>query len=279
MKVKAYAKINLFLDILHKRQDGYHELDMIMQSVTLYDTLHIKKIKSGIIIKCNKPLIPLDQANTVYKAAELFLTEQQLNIGVSIRIDKKIPVEAGLAGGSTDAAATLVALNRMFETKLSEKQLRHMALKVGSDVPFCIEGGTKRAKGRGELLEKVSPLPKSYFVIIKPHASVSTKYAYSLFDRTKKNINIARIIKAIESKDISHIGKNLYNEFEDYIIPYNYEIRKAKEFLDSFDNEGCLMTGSGSAIYSLHSSLKQAKEVYTIAKKKYKDCFLCQSKN
>lgn len=279
MKVKAYAKINLFLDILHKRQDGYHELDMIMQTVSLHDVLHIKKTKKGISLKCNNPMIPVDQTNTVYKAAELFINQNHLDSGVSIKIDKRIPSEAGLAGGSTDAAATLVALNQLFETKLSEKQLRHMALLIGSDVPFCIEGGTKRAKGRGEMLEKIPMLPKTYIVIIKPHANVSTKYAYSLFDNKKKNINIARMVKAIESQDIRTIGKNLYNEFEDYILPLNYEIRKAKEYLCSFKNDGCMMTGSGAAIYSLHSSQAQAKEVYKKAKKIYRDCFLCQSKN
>lgn len=279
MKIKAYAKINLFLDILYKRKDNFHELDMIMQSISLYDTLNIKKVKEGIHIKCNDKSIPTDEKNIAYKAAQLFLEEFNIKSGINITIKKRIPVEGGLGGGSSDAAATLVALNKIFEIKVDNKHLRKLAQKIGSDIPFCIEGGTKRAKGRGEIIINIKPLTKTHIVLIKPNANISTPYAYSLYNHNVKNKNINKLIRAIESNGFNNIKKQLYNEFEEYILPINYEIKKAKELLSSYDNEGCLMTGSGSVVYALYKNKKQAKKIYNIVSKHYKDSFLCHSQN
>jgi len=279
LKVKAYAKINLFLDILYKRNDNFHELDMIMQSISLHDTLYIKKVKEGIHIKCNDTRIPTDNRNIVYKVAQLFLEQFNIKSGVAITIKKRIPIESGLGGGSSDGAATLNALNKIFEINTDNKHLRKLAQKIGSDIPFCIEGGTKRAKGRGEIIINITPLLKTYIVLIKPNANISTPYAYSLYNHNIKNKNINKIIKAIELQNLNNIKQYLYNEFEEYILPINYEIRKAKELLNSYDNDGCLMTGSGSVVYALYKNPKQAKKIYNIVSKYYKKSFLCHSQN
>jgi 4-diphosphocytidyl-2-C-methyl-D-erythritol kinase len=252
---------------------------MVMQSIDLHDVIKIKKKKEGITLTCSNKLIPLDERNIVYKAAQLFLTTYNIKSGVSIHIKKNIPVEAGLAGGSTDGAATLVLLNDLFQINDSIKHLRHLSGKIGSDVPFCIEGGTKHVKGRGEILIDIDPLSLTYMVLIKPNANVSTKYAYSLYNHENKNRNIGKIIRAIKDQNNALIGSYLYNEFEEYILPINYEIRKAKEFLAAFNHSGCLMTGSGSAVYALFENQSEAKKAYIKTKKKYPNCFLCHSYN
>ena len=183
ISVEANAKINLTLDILGVRPDGYHEVKMVMQSVGLFDTIHLKKQPEGISLRLDTAELPADETNLAWKAARIFRDVYKIQSGVSISVEKRIPIAAGLAGGSTDAAGVLIGMNRLFETGLSAKALCSLGEKIGSDVPFCIEGGTMLATGRGELLRRLPDLPALSVVLAKPPVSVSTAWAYKTYDR------------------------------------------------------------------------------------------------
>lgn len=279
MKIKAYAKVNLFLDILYKRQDGFHELDMIMQTISLHDDIKLSKQPRGITITCQDSTIPTDEKNITYQSALVFLEKTKIQQGVVIDILKRIPVEAGLGGGSSDGATVLIGLNNLFKTNLSTEQLLDMAITIGSDVPFFIKGGTKRVKGRGEILSPIYALPKTYFVIIKPKINSSTKSAYSLFDQNKININMSHILYGLRNHQINEVGKHLYNEFEEYLFPLYPIIKQTKDFLSQYDSIGCLMSGSGSSVFAMFEHKNQATFVYEQALSKYDNCILCHSHN
>ena len=175
MRLRALAKINLGLDILRKREDGYHEVRMIMQTIQMYDVLEIRRVKKpGISLSVNYPYIPNDERNLVYKAAKLLMDEFQVKSGVDIRLEKFIPVAAGMAGGSSDAAAALVGINRLFKLGLSEKDLMDRAVNIGADVPYCVMRGTALAEGIGEKLTRITPVPDCFVLIGKPGINVST---------------------------------------------------------------------------------------------------------
>src|SRR3989339_441994 len=203
IKLKANAKINLFLDILNKRKDGYHNLKTVFQEVSLSDEIYIEQIEIGIKIVCNDPNIPTDSRNLVYKAADLIKKYSKIDKGIQIKITKGIPVGAGLGGGSSDAASVLKGLNKMWQLKLSKKVLINIAKKIGADVPFFIEGGRCSATGIGDILKPVSVKKKEWYVIVKPCFEISTKYVYSQLTKINKN-----------SKITEH-----YNELENVVIP------------------------------------------------------------
>ena len=185
MKIKAYAKINIALDVVGKREDGYHLLKMIMQTIDLYDVIEITKTSSDIKLKCNKPYVPTDERNLAYKAAKLFKETYNINHGVSINLIKNIPVSAGMAGGSTDAAGVLKLMNRLFDVNADDKELRTLGLKLGADVPYCINGGTALCEGIGEKITPLKPFKDKIVVIVKPPFGVSTKDVYKAFDLSK----------------------------------------------------------------------------------------------
>ena len=182
VKVEANAKINLTLDILGVRPDGFHEVEMVMQSVGLSDQVGLEKQPEGISLWTDASEIPADETNLAWKAAHIFLDVYKIQSGVSIAVEKRIPIAAGLAGGSTDAAGVLIGMNRLFETRLSAKELCELGEKIGSDVPFCIKGGTMLATGRGEILRRLPDLPSLSVVLAKPPVSVSTAWAYKSYD-------------------------------------------------------------------------------------------------
>lgn len=175
MKIKAYAKINIALDVVGKREDGYHLLRMIMQTVDLYDVIEITKSDCNIKLKCNKPYVPTDERNLAYKAAKLFKETYNIKDGVLIDLTKNIPVSAGMAGGSTDAAGVLKLMNRLFNVNASDEELRTLGLKLGADVPYCISGGTALCEGIGEKITQLKPFKDKILVIVKPPFGVSTK--------------------------------------------------------------------------------------------------------
>lgn len=279
MKIKAYAKVNLFLDILYKRQDGFHELDMIMQTINLHDDVILSKKDSGITITCLDNNIPTNEENIAYQAAIAFFKETKIKQGVAINIVKRIPIEAGLGGGSSDGAAVLTGLNKLYETNLTTKQLCDMAISVGSDVPFFIKGGTKRAKGRGEVLSPVYALPKTYFVIIKPTINSSTGSAFKLFDQKIKSVNMSHILYGLNNHQVKEVGKHLYNEFEEYLFPLYPVIKQAKDLLLQHNPIGCLMSGSGSSVFAMFEHKKQATIAYEQALENHDNCILCHSHN
>ena len=219
--LKAYAKINLGLDVLGKREDGYHEVRMIMQTIRLYDKLNMKKLnKDEIIIKTNLAYLPTNENNLVYRAIQMLKEEFNIKQGIYVELQKHIPVAAGLAGGSSDAAAALTGMNRLFQLKLTTTDLMQRAVKLGADVPYCILGGTALSEGIGEVLTPLAPMPKAYILIAKPPINVSTKYVYEnlILDERTNHPDIDGIMEAINSKDLYGVTNRLSNVLESVTI-------------------------------------------------------------
>lgn len=261
--VQAPAKLNLFLDITGKRSDGYHIVNMIMQSVSLYDevTVTVDSGDGAIHISCTDENIPCDETNTAYKAVQQFFDYAEIPLkNVSVKIKKKIPSQAGMAGGSTDAAGVLVALNDMLNTGFSQGELAEIAEHIGADVPFCIYGGTMTANGIGTILTPLPDMPECYIVIVKPDIKISTKEAYEKsdsvgYDQCK---SIEPMIDAICNGNIKAIGKSLYNKFEEVVeVP---EIGEIKNCMKKYGAEGAIMTGSGSAIFGIFEEKSHADD-------------------
>lgn len=253
VNVDAPAKINLFLDIRGKRSDGYHIVSMVMQSISLCDEITVSRTDDGDIkIVCSDENIPLDETNTVYKAVELFFKEtEKENKGIEIKIKKNIPTEAGLGGGSTDAAAVLHALNKLYDTELSRKELAEIGAEIGADVPFCVYGGTMSASGIGTILSPLPDLPECYLVIVKPNIGVCTKDAYEKSDSPEFSAikGMDKITESICEANIKSVAKHLYNKFE--VVMALPEVEKIKQIMLDCGALGATMTGSGSAVFGI----------------------------
>ena len=234
MRLRAFAKINLGLDILRKREDGYHEVRMIMQTIQMYDVLEMKKVKKpGISLSVNYPYIPSDERNLVYKAAKLLMDEFQVKEGVDIRLEKFIPVAAGMAGGSSDAA--MVGINHLFKLGLSEKDLMDRAVNIGADVPYCIMRGTALAEGIGEKLTRIAQVPDCYVLIGKPGIGVSTKTAYESLqlDKIQSHPDIDGMIRDIENGNLLAMTDKMGNVFESGIIGKYPVIGEIKDLMEA----------------------------------------------
>lgn len=260
IKVKAYAKINLMLDIVAKRADGYHDLFMIMQSIGLYDTVTVTRTKSKkITISCNIEDIPLDERNIAYKAAsEFFKLTKIKNEGINIDIIKRIPHAAGLAGGSADGAGVLVALNELTGAELTDDELCNIGVKIGADVPFCIRGGTLLAQGIGDVLNKVKPLKRCFILIAKPDVSVNTAYAYKQFDECNKVHTPDKLgmLCAMQGRDIADISSRMENVFEQFIdVPNKVDI---KSIMRENGALGVCMSGSGPTVFGIFNDKTKA---------------------
>ncbi len=261
IKVKAYAKINLMLDIINKRTDGYHDLFMIMQSIGIYDTVTITENKSRkISITCNIDDIPLDSHNIAYKAAYEFFRQTKIkNKGINIDIVKRIPHAAGLAGGSADGAGVLVALNELCKAGLTDDELCAMGVKIGADIPFCIKGGTLLAQGIGDVLNKVKPLRKCHILIAKPDFSVNTAFAYKQFDENGKVHTPDKfgMLCAMQSRDLTDICSKMENVFEQFIdVPNRVDI---KEIMRNSGASGVCMSGSGPTVFGIFDDKEKAQ--------------------
>ena len=259
--INSYAKINLSLDVLDKRSDGYHNVKMLMQSVGLNDVVSISKAKKDITISSNIKYLPRDSRNIAYKAAELFLSETNINCGLKIHIHKNIPVAAGLAGGSSNTAAVLTALDILFNTNLSESVLSDMGSRLGADVPYCLSGSTMLAEGIGEKLTPVAPLPSLYVVLVKPQISISTPWAYTELDESgiNKHPDTDLLISALDRGDIKQLCSNMYNVFEPVIAQKYPVINYIKNTLISKGALGSIMSGSGPTVFGIFENLKDAK--------------------
>lgn len=256
MKYNAYAKINLGLDVLRKREDGYHEVRMIMQNIGVHDELDFEKVKeSGIWINVNKAPLPTNKNNLIYKAAKLLMDEFGITEGLKVNLTKNIPIAAGLAGGSTDAAATMKAVNDIWKLGLDNKQLRERGVKIGADVPYCIMQGTAISEGIGEILTPLPNCPKCYALIAKPPISVSTKYVYEhlkIDDLVHPNID--GIIDGIKKKDIYLLSDNLGNVLESVTVNKYPVIEDIKELMMEKGALNALMSGSGPTVFGLFDS-------------------------
>jgi len=260
----AFAKLNLYLGIHGLREDGYHELETVFQSIDLQDMVGISvHDKGGISLRCNKRFLPTDERNLAYKAALAFFEAARIdNPGLHINIKKVIPVGAGMAGGSTDAACVLRLLNRAFDRPLSREQLAETALKLGADVPFCLWGGTALAGGVGEKLKKLAPMPDCFIVVAKPHFSVSTKVAFGLYDSLPAHNcpSSQAIVRALEQGDVKALAQNLYNSLEGPVGDKHPRILQLVERLNNAGALGARMTGSGSAVFGIFDDDHKAKK-------------------
>lgn len=278
--VQANAKLNLILDIIGKRPDGFHSLTSIMQSVDLHDIVVISTDRSGKIgISCDNTDLPLNEDNTAYKAAALYLSSIGQKAGVNIRIDKRIPVSAGLAGGSADAAAVLLGLNEIFGRILDNEKLAELGAKVGADLPFCLIGGTALAEGIGDILTPIKSLPACCFVIVKPCKKMSTAFMYSKYDMTHINRrpDTKSAVKTIQSGDIYEFSKHIYNVFE--AAWDDQAIQNAKNALL---NQGALaasLTGSGPCVFGLFACEADAKKCCEYLKNLYSEVYVCKPTN
>ncbi|WP_244093864.1 4-(cytidine 5'-diphospho)-2-C-methyl-D-erythritol kinase [Jeotgalibacillus sp. R-1-5s-1] len=253
MMVKAPAKINLSLDVLHKRPDGFHEVEMVMTTVDLADRIELHEVKgTRIQIVSHDRFVPSDQRNLAYKAAEKLQKKYQVNKGVEITIHKQIPVAAGLAGGSSDAAATLKGLNKLWDLGLSADELAEVGTEIGSDVAFCIYGGTALATGRGEKIEELPAPPKCWVVLAKPSIGVSTADIYQNLKLDKADHpDTKAMVQAIHDQDYDGICQNLGNALESVTLNLYPEVRQIKEQMHRFGADAVLMSGSGPTVFGL----------------------------
>ena len=254
MRLRALAKINLGLDILRKREDGYHEVRMIMQTIQMYDVLKMKKVKKpGISLSVNYPYIPSDERNLVYKAAKLLMDEFQVKEGVDICLEKFIPVAAGMAGGSSDAAAAMVGINQLFKLGLSERELMDRAVNIGADVPYCIMRGTALAEGIGEKLTRIAQIPDCFVLIGKPGISVSTKMAYESLqlDKISSHPDIDGMIRDIENGELLTMTEKMGNVFEPGIIEKYPVIGEIKDLMEDNGALKAMMSGSGPTVFGI----------------------------
>lgn len=265
ISLKALAKINLGLDVVRRREDGYHEVRMIMQTIHLYDRLDIKRTKeSGIQIQTNLSFLPVNENNLIYKAAKLLMDEFSITDGVSVKLDKRIPVAAGMAGGSTDAAAMLFGMNRLFSLGLTKRQLMERGVQIGADVPYCIMRGTALAEGIGEELSSLAPMVKCPVLIAKPSISVSTKFVYQnlKLDDTTVHPDIDLLIEDIKAKNLHDIAAHMGNVLETVTIPNYPVIDEIKKHMLSHGAVGAMMSGSGPTVFGLFDDEATAKKAY-----------------
>lgn len=274
IKRKAYGKINLGLDVLRRRPDGYHDVKMIMQMVSVYDELIFEKVAGNEIkIVTNKSELPLDENNLIYKAAKLILERLNSNQGLIITLEKNIPIAAGMAGGSTDAAATLLGLNELLEGNISLDELLSMGVKIGADVPYCILQGTALSEGIGEVLTPLPAPPACALLIGKPDISVSTKYVYENLhvDALEKHPDIDGMRKAIEEQDLEGITSRMENVLETVTVLKYPIIGQIKQIMIGEGAINALMSGSGPTVFGVFASKEQAEK----AKKALEQSKLC----
>ena len=281
LQEKAYAKLNLTLDILGKREDGYHDLKSVMQTVSLYDTITIHTgTQTEWKIRCNKEGIPCDSRNLVWKAAELYLNAVKKEInGLEIEIEKQIPSGAGMGGGSADAAAVLRALNRFCGEPMTVMELAELGAKVGSDVPFCVVGGTIMCEGRGEILTQLPDMPQCIFAICKPEFSVSTPVLYRKVDEVENPLHPdnAAMEAAIHSGDLMGIAKCIENTFDPVVSAEHPEIDHIKGIYRSHGALAVQMTGSGSVVFGMMPDKESAEAACTELKNHYKEVFIASA--
>lgn len=268
MRLRALAKINLGLDVVGKREDGYHEVRMVMQTIQMYDVLEIeKKAEPGITLTTNIPYVPTDERNLVYKAARMLMDEFHIEEGLTMNLEKFIPVAAGMAGGSSDAAAAFVGVNRIFGLGLSEEELMKRAVKVGADVPYCVMRGTALAEGIGEKLTRLPRLPQCYVLVGKPGVNVSTKIAYenlNLNDPAMVHPDIDGMVNAIHEGDLDGMISRMGNVFEPGIIRRYPIIREIKALMENNGARKAMMSGSGPTVFGIFDSKEKMEQAAAV---------------
>ncbi|MFQ9514567.1 MAG: 4-(cytidine 5'-diphospho)-2-C-methyl-D-erythritol kinase [Eubacterium sp.] len=272
IQLKAYGKINLGLDVIRKRADGYHDLAMIMQTVGVYDDIIISKTdKPGEIkVETDKMTLSNGKDNLAYMAAKILLEEFRIRQGINIHINKRIPIAGGMAGGSADCAATLKGINAMFNLKLDKKELMERGVKLGADVPYCILGGTAVAKGIGDILMPLPKAPECHVIIAKPPVSVSTAYVYGHIrpDEITEHPDIEGMAKAILDQDLYKMASLLYNVMEDVTVPEYPVIQEIKDILLEEGALNSIMSGSGPTVFGIFDRLEKAQNAEKVLNEK-----------
>lgn len=266
MRLRALAKINLGLDVLRKREDGYHEVRMVMQTIRMYDQLELKRSsQSGIRLQTNRSYLPTGEGNLVYRAAQLLMEEFQVKDGIDIRLEKFIPVAAGMAGGSSDAAAAMVGVNRIFHLGLSQEELMERAVKIGADVPYCILRGTALAEGIGERLSELPPMPECWILIGKPGISVSTRFVYGNLkaNQLEEHPDMEGLLQGLRNKDLKAMCASMGNVLETVTIPAYPVIEQIKDQMRQAGALQAMMSGSGPTVFGIFDDYTKAKEACT----------------
>ena len=272
----SYAKIYLTLDVKDKRPDGYHNVEMIMQTVSLFDLITVDKTNSGISLSTNLYFLPNNEKNIAYKAADLFFKHTEINGGCKITINKNIPVSAGLAGGSGNAAAVLCALNKLYDANMSTEQLKALGVQLGADVPYCITGRTFLSQGIGEILTPLPNMPKCTILLVKPPISVSTADIYNLMDSAdiKNRPDTQKMISAIASGDILEIANNLSNIMEPVAESIHPIIKGIRNKMILNGALGAGMSGSGPTVFGIFPDYETAKKSHDSFAHQFKDVFI-----
>ena len=271
IRLKARAKINLGLDVLGKREDGYHEVRMVMQTIGIYDRLILTKIpEEEIRITSNLAFLPVNENNLIYKAIKLLKDEYHFPGGVSVDLNKFIPVAAGMAGGSTDAASTMFGVNRLFGLNLSMGKMMELGVRLGADVPYCVMRGTALAEGIGEKLTRITPVPHMWILIAKPQINVSTRLVYEQLDMggIQKHPDIDGIIRAIEAQDVVRIAQSMGNVLENVTVPLYPGIETIKQDMLSHGAINAMMSGSGPTVFGIFPDEQTTLACQAFLKKK-----------
>lgn len=271
LELKAYGKINLGLDVIRKRSDGYHDLDMIMQMVDVYDDIVLTKVDGDkIVVKTDAAVLSNGKDNLAYMAAKMLLDEFGIKQGLEIKINKRIPIAGGMAGGSSDCATTFVGVNQMFDLGLSKKELMERGVKLGADVPYCILGGTAIARGIGEVLTPLPTPPQCHVMIAKPPISVSTAFVYSHIRpaRITRHPDIEGMANAIKGQDLYKLSELLYNVMEDVTIPQYPIIQDVKNIMVEHGALNAIMSGSGPTVFGLYDKKEKAEKTVKLLEAK-----------
>lgn len=278
MEIKAYGKINLSLDVVSKKEDGYHLLKMIMQSIEVYDRIKLEVQDADIRIYCDKPYVPTDERNIAYKAAKLFFEKYKINKGVCINIDKHIPVSAGLAGGSTDGAAVIRGLSELFGIK-DEKGILELCTKVGADVPFCLYGGTCLCEGIGEVITPLSSFKDVIILLVKPNFGVSTKEVFRALDLSLiyKHPDTESLMEAMKNYQLNDFDRFSKNVLENVTLRKYPIIRDIKLKIMRQGALYSMMSGSGPTVFGIFDDMQLALSSYEFFKKQYKETYLTRT--
>lgn len=271
LELKAYGKINLGLDVIRKRPDGYHDLDMVMQMVDVYDDVTLTRLEgTEIVVRTDTAVLSNGKDNLAYMVAKMLMDEFGIVQGLEITIRKRIPIAGGMAGGSSDCAATLTGVNQMFNLELSKEELMERGVRLGADVPYCILGGTAIARGIGEILTPLPTPPKCHVIIAKPPVSVSTAFVYGNIkpDEIEKRPDIEAMVSAIKAQDLYKLAKSLYNVMEDITVPQYPVIQEIKTIMLENGALNSIMSGSGPTVFGLYDDIEKAEQTVKLLKAK-----------
>lgn len=269
IKRKAYAKVNLGLDVVRKREDGYHEVKMVMQTIGIHDVLSFQKQEAGITLDIDRVELPKDGNNLIYRTAKLIMEEYSLKEGIKIQLKKNIPIAAGLAGGSTDAAAVFKGMNELFQLGMTPERMAELGVKIGADVPYCLMGGTALAEGIGEKLTPLPAAPMAILLVAKPDISVSTKHVYESLKAKEIMFHpdIDGMVKAVSRRDLEGIIDRMKNVLESVTAQEYPIIDQLKDFMKEQGAEQAIMSGSGPTVFGIFDSQEKAAKAFLELKK------------